>query len=149
MSDLDSHREILDALGRAIADLEESMSDFAEAYEQLDERAADLLEEQIFRPLQGAVARARRTHTDFARRQQMPPRAPDPPAQRLPTGAHEHVERAVRGLEAADDTISELQDSLLPVEYGDPELREGLADVRRRIATLPGRGREVLRVLGR
>jgi len=38
---------------------------------------------------------------------------------------------------------------MMPVEVGDPELRAGLADVRRRLGELPSRAQELIRVLGR
>jgi hypothetical protein len=45
--------------------------------------------------------------------------------------------------------LAELQDSMAPVEVGDPELRAGLAEVRRALGEMPGAARRVLRVLGR
>ena len=38
---------------------------------------------------------------------------------------------------------------MLPVEVGDPELRDGLRSVRELIAPLFGRARAIVRVLGR
>jgi hypothetical protein len=52
-------------------------------------------------------------------------------------------------MEQADHTIAELQDSMMPVEVGDTELRAGLSDTRSLIAELPARGRRLLRALGR
>jgi hypothetical protein len=46
-------------------------------------------------------------------------------------------------------TIAELQDSMLPIESGDPELRQGLAEVRELLAELPLGARDFLRTLGR
>jgi hypothetical protein len=45
--------------------------------------------------------------------------------------------------------LAALQDSMLPVEVGDPPLRAGLEDVRRLIGELRGRSRELVRTLGR
>ena len=45
--------------------------------------------------------------------------------------------------------LAELQDSLLPVEVGDRELRTGLADVRSTLSGVPDRAHELIRVLGR
>jgi len=42
-----------------------------EAYEQLDDQHADELEEQLFRPVQGAYGRAKRTYSEFASRSQL------------------------------------------------------------------------------
>ena len=45
--------------------------------------------------------------------------------------------------------IAEMQDSMLPVEVGDRELRDGLSQTRELISTVPGRGRQLLRMIGR
>ena len=58
---LASIAEAVDELGRALAAL-------GDAYDQLDEHTADVLEEQMFRPAQAAYARAQRTHSGFAER---------------------------------------------------------------------------------
>jgi hypothetical protein len=50
---------------------------------------------------------------------------------------------------AADRTLAGLQDSMLPVEAGDEELRAGLKAVREPLGGLPGNARAFLRVLGR
>jgi len=42
-----------------------------------------------------------------------------------------------------------LQDSLLPVEVGDAELRAGMAEVRRQLGEVSRRAREFVRTLGR
>ena len=49
----------------------------------------------------------------------------------------------------ANRQIADLQDSMLPIEFGDPELRTGLAEVRTLLDQLPGTAREFLRTLGR
>ncbi len=49
----------------------------------------------------------------------------------------------------ADETLSTLQDSMLPVEVGDPELRAGLAEVRVGLAEVEGHARDFLRTFGR
>ena len=58
---LASIAEAIDELGRALAAL-------GDAYDQLDDHTADVLEEQMFRPAQAAYARAQRTHSGFAER---------------------------------------------------------------------------------
>ena len=45
--------------------------------------------------------------------------------------------------------LAELQDSMMPVEVGDPELRAGLAEVRELVAGVRVQGREFLRTFGR
>jgi hypothetical protein len=108
------------------------------------------LEEQLFRPVQGAYGRAKRTHSEFAARHELPAAIlPQPPAPGLPAAPRAAIDSAVEALRGADLTLSTLQDSLLPVEVGDPELRAGLAEVRELISPLPARARELVRTLGR
>ncbi len=45
--------------------------------------------------------------------------------------------------------LASLQDSLLPVDVGDEEVRAGLSAVRRGIADVPARARSIARTLGR
>ena len=59
------------------------------------------------------------------------------------------LEAAIDAVTTADLELATLQDSMLPVEVGDPELRAGLADVRETLADLPGRGRRFLSTFGR
>jgi hypothetical protein len=140
---LDDLAVATDALGRALAAL-------GEAYEQLDERTADALEEQLFRPVQGAYGRARRTHAGFADRSGLPARAFEPATPGLPSqGVKGFLDAAVDAITDADGILAELQDSMRPVEVGDAELRAGLSEVRELLAPLPGRAREMLRTFGR
>ena len=64
-------------------------------------------------------------------------------------GAKAFVERAVVATADADRRLADLQDTMLPVESGDAELRSGLSEVRTLLAVLPGNAREFLRTLGR
>ena len=59
------------------------------------------------------------------------------------------LEHAADEIQAADDMLSELQDSLLPVEVGDRELRTGLSTTRTQIASLPAVCDELVRIVGR
>ena len=59
------------------------------------------------------------------------------------------IDQAVAAVGRADATLATLQDSMLPVEVGDPPLRAGLEQVRVALGALPGRAREFTRVLGR
>ena len=140
---LDSIAEATDLLGAALAAL-------GDAYEQLDEASADRLEEQLFRPVQVAYGRARRTHAGFAERHRLPGREFQPAGSGAPShGVRGFLEMALENVEEADYELAELQDSLMPVEVGDAELRAGLAEVRELIGVLPDRAREFLRVFGR
>ena len=49
----------------------------------------------------------------------------------------------------ADGTLATLQDSLLPVEVGDAQVRAELADLRELMAHMPQQARELVRTLGR
>jgi hypothetical protein len=146
----EARKELLDRVADATNRTGAALALLGQAYEQLDEDTADRLEEILFRPVQVAYGRARRTHMDFARRYSLPQRtfAPRAPAGSSSTG-HETLERAVEAIEAADHEIADLQDSLLPVEVGDPEVRAGLAEVRTLLDRLPNRARELGRIIGR
>jgi len=142
--------QLLDDLAAAIDHLAFALACVGEAYDELDERAADVLEAEVFKPLQAAYGRAKRTHTEFARRYRLPERSFE---ERSP-GTHSadprvYLDRTVEAIEQGDHAIAELQDSMMPVEVGDTELRAGLSETRSLIAELPARGRRLLRALGR
>lgn len=141
---------LLDQLAEAVDQLAIALAALGEAYEQVDEQTAERLEERLFRPVQGAYGRARRTHAEFARRHDLPMRAFVPGS----PGPHSldprvHLERAIGAIEQADHEVAEMQDSMLPVEVGDRELRDGLTETRELIAAAPGHGRRLLRTIGR
>jgi hypothetical protein len=97
-----------------------------------------------------AVGRAKRTHAAFAARRGLTSVvAEGRPAGAPSTGAKALVERAVDAVAAADGALATLQDSMLPVEVGDLDLRAGLAEVRELVGGLRARAREVVRTLGR
>jgi hypothetical protein len=147
----EARQELLDEIARATDEIGFALAALGAAYEQLDDATGDRLEEQLFRPVQVAFGRARRTHTGFAERHGLPTRefkAPDsagPPS----TGVRGFIEQAQDAAADADEILSELQDSMRPVEVGDAELRAGLADVREHLATVEENGRELIRVFGR
>jgi hypothetical protein len=146
----EARQELLGAIARAIDALGRALAALGEAYEQLDERTADTLEQQLFGPVQRAYGRAQRTHAGFAERHGLPGRAFESATAGLPSqGVRGFLDRAQEAVEAADGILSELQDSMRPVEVGDPQLRAGLADVRALLGDLAVRARELVRVLGR
>ena len=130
------------ALGQALAGL-------GEAYEHLDEQAADRLEEGIFRPLQSAYGRLNRVQAEFAQRYSLAVTAVAPTPVPAPDDPRRLFERAADAIQSADDTLAELQDSLLPVEVGDEALRTGLSEVRVVISPLPSVSAQLVRTLGR
>jgi hypothetical protein len=146
----EGRRRLLEDLGRAIEALNCALAALGAAYDALDERTADRLEAELFRPVQAAAGRARRVHAAFAARHGLPA-AEFPAASAGPAslGARGFVDRASEAVADADEALAELQDSMLPVEVGDPELRSGLADVRGLVGEVHGRARELIRTLGR
>ena len=146
----DGRQRLLDTLAEAIAEIGLALSSLGEAYEQLDERKADELERRLFAPVQLAYGRAKRTHAEFARRHGLAEQAfaqiaPGAPAH----GARGFLDDAVEAAARADATLAALQDSMLPVEVGDQQLRDGLGEVRSQLADIRARARELLRTLGR
>jgi hypothetical protein len=122
----------------------------SEAYEQVDENFADRLEAQLFSPVQAAYARARRTGSDFVGRHGVAGvDGSQAPAAARPHGAPALIEAAGESIEQADQWIAELQDSMLPVEVGDQQLRAGLSETRELLTALPSRAHEIVRTLGR
>jgi hypothetical protein len=146
----EARQQLLDEMAAAVGQLALAVAALGEAYEELDEQTADRLEEELFRPVQLAYGRLRRTHAEFAERFGLPGGA----FERSSGGLHSadprvYVERAVEAIEQADQLLAELQDSMLPVEVGDRELREGLSAVRGTITELPARARRLMRAQGR
>jgi hypothetical protein len=146
----EARQEMLDTLGEAIDEIAAALAALGDAYEQLGTLPADRLEEELFRPVQAAYGRAKQTHTGFAQRHGLPVRTFDPAPPGLPsTGVRGFVDSAVDSVAEADAVLSELQDSMMPVEVGDPELRAGLAEVRELLGDVRSRAREFVRTLGR
>ena len=146
----EARQELLDTLGDVIDDIATALAALAEAYDQLPTVPADRLEEQLFGPVQAAYGRAKRTHSGFAQRHGLAGRTfdPAPPGLRS-TGVRGFIDNAVASVGEADAVLAELQDSMMPVEVGDPELRAGLAEVRELLGDVPARAREFTRTLGR
>jgi hypothetical protein len=146
----EARRELLETIAEAIEEIAVALAALGAAYEQLDEQSADRLEEQLFRPVQAAYGRAQRTHAGFAQRHGLPRRSFEQASAGLPSqGVKGFLERADEAVGEADAILADLQDSMRPVEVGDPELRAGLAEVRELVGTLPDRARELVRTLGR
>ncbi len=147
----EGRRELLGATAEAADTIAVALAALGEAYELVDEDAAERLEDELFGPVQAAYGRLKRGHAEFAARCGLPAASfAVAEAPGLPSGgAAGYVEAAIESAEHADDILSELQDSMLPVEVGDAELRAVIADVRTRLADVPVRGHELLRTLGR
>jgi hypothetical protein len=146
----EARQQLLDDLANAVEEVGAALAALGAAYEQVDERTGDRLEAELFRPVQVAYARMQRTYAGFAERHGLRTRGFEPAAAgRASQGARAFIEAAADELGEADHLLAEIQDSMMPVEVGDPELRAGLAEARELAAPLPGRAREILRVLGR
>jgi hypothetical protein len=145
-----ARRQLLDELGQAVEQLALAIDALGEAYEAADERTGETLEARLFRPAQAAYGRAQRTRGGFAERHQLVADPVSAPAAAAPSADPRiHLERAIQAVERADLLISEMQDSMLPVEVGDRELRDGLTAVRELIADVPDAARQLLRLVGR
>ncbi len=131
-----------DQLGAALAML-------GEVYERLDDHNAELMEEQLFRPLQAAYGQLKRTHAEFATGHGLDRYEFAAPTVRLPEAARAGIEHAVDAVRSADDTLASLQDSMLPVDVGDQELRAGLSRARTLLGPFPGQAAALIRTLGR
>jgi hypothetical protein len=146
----DARRQLLETVADATDALGYALACLAEAYDKLDEHNGDRLEEELFHPVQVAYGRAKATHSEFAGRYGLPGRSFEQQSAGVsPRGAPGFIDQAVEAVSEADRTLAELQDSMLPVEAGDPELRAGIGAVRERVRGLPATARELLRTLGR
>jgi hypothetical protein len=146
----EARQELLDDVAAAIEDLAAALAALGEAYENLDDHSADRLEEALFRPVQAAYGRAKRTHAGFAERHGLPTRTfADAVAGHPSQGVKGFIDTAVASAGRVDARLAELQDSMRPVDVGDAELRAGLSEVRRLIADVPRRASSLVRGLGR
>ena len=139
----EARQELVDAFGEAIEQIGFALADLGAAYEQLDERNADRLEEELFGPVQRAYGRAKSAHARFADRHGLPTRAFEAPSAGIPsTGARGFIDGAVDAVARADGALSALRIhrcrrksetwSCAPRSRG----REALGDVRQRARDL-------------
>jgi hypothetical protein len=145
----EGRQQLLDELGSAADAIGIAIAALGEAYEALDEQNGDRLEAVLFRPAQAASGRAKRTYAEFAGRHGFPARTFAPGVAGHASDARGHIDHAVEALRRADDELGELQDSMLPVEVGDAEVRAGISETRALLGPLPTAARELERTLGR
>ena len=147
----EARQHLLETVAEAIDELQIAVAALGAAYEQLDDDSADRMEDALFRPTQTALGRAKRTYSGFAGRHGLTVTPqPEQTTGVMPSaGARGYLERAAETAAEAELILSELQDSMMPVEVGDAELRAGLADVRGAIGPLEHAAREFMRTLGR
>jgi hypothetical protein len=146
----EAREEILTELGEAIDRLALAAQRFGDAYELLSAHAGERLESELYMPAQKAFGRGKRTYTRFAGMYGLEPRSFQPPAPGAPShGVRGLIEQGVAAAAEGDYLIAELQDSGKPVEFGDADLRAGLAEVRASLGPLRGSAQELVRTLGR
>lgn len=146
----EGREQVLADLAVAVEQIADALACLGAAYEHLDEQRADVLEEQLFRPVQSAYGRAQRTHSEFAARSGLPPRTFRTHSAGVESQSVQGlIERAADAAQDADQSIAELQDSMLPVEVGDTELRAGLTQVRETLTAVSARARALVRTVGR
>jgi hypothetical protein len=149
-TDAQARRALLDDLARATDDLGHALASLGGAYELLNEPAGDRLEEELFRPVQRAYGRARRTYTEFAARHDLGDREFSMPSPGVPsTGVKGFVDDAVEAVERAEHHLVQLQESPMAIELGDVELRAGLSEVRRLIDPVPREAHAFVSTFGR
>ena len=121
--------QLLDDIAHAIDELGVALAALGAAYELLDERAADQLEAELFRPVQVAYGRAQRTHAGFAERFKLAGRKFEPStAGRVSQGAKKSSTPRPRRSARPSTCWRRSRDSMMPVEVGDAtSCRCGLA----------------------
>lgn len=146
----EGRQELLDGMAASIEELGVALAALGGAYEALDERTADALEEQLFGPVQRAYGRGKRAHSEFAGRHGLPAGTFESQPPGVPsTGARGFIDEAVAAVAAADAALAEVQDAPPFLEVGDAELRSALVEVRGLIGDVPRQARELERTLGR
>ena len=146
----EARQDLLETIAEATDGLGVALAALGAAYEQLDEQSADRLEATLFRPVQVAYGRAKRTYAGFAERHGLQGRSFEPASAGAPShGVKGFLDQALVAVGEADSVLAELQDSMMPVEVGDPELRAELAVIRRRVGELQGRAQQFVRLFGR
>ena len=97
----EARQELLDTVAQAANELGFAGACLAEAYEQLDERNADRLEEDLFGPVQLAYGRAKAAHAGFAERAGLPSGPFESASPGIPsTGAKGFIDNAVAAVAA-------------------------------------------------
>jgi ABC-type transporter Mla subunit MlaD len=146
----EARQQLLDTVADAAERLGEALAALSELYERVDEHNAEVVEKALFRPVQLAYGRARRAHAAFAERHGLPGRTFAPAVAGAPArGVKGFLDAAVAGAGDADRLLAGLQDSMLPVEAGDAQLRADLEQVRSLLDGVGKRAREIERTLGR
>ncbi len=142
-------RQILDDSVAGANYMGDALAALGEAYELLDDHAAERMEESVFKPTQAAYGQLKRSLTEFAGRYGLPQPVFRPSMVPAPTDPHTTLDRVADLVQSADDALAELQDTLLPVEVGDADLRAGLSRTRTLLTRVPAAAEDLIRILGR
>jgi hypothetical protein len=142
-------QRILDDCGSALVPLDVALAELGEAYDHFDEHTADRFEAELFKPLQAAYSAVAHARGGFAARYGFTVEQPPPPPMPGLRDPRVALANAATSIRDADDVLAELQDSMLPVEVGDVELRNDLARSRRLLDPLPAACRSLSRSFGR
>jgi hypothetical protein len=150
MTDLEVRQGLLDTIGESIDQLGAALAALGVAYELLDERSQDRLEDELFGPVQKGYGRAKKTYADFATRYKLDAATfAQPGSSSGSRDLRRFLDTAVEAVDEAEEILIHLQDSGQTVDYGDAELRAGLAGVREIISHVRENSRQFLRTLGR
>jgi hypothetical protein len=150
MTDLEVRQGLLDTIGESIDQLGAALAALGVAYELLDERSQDRLEDELFGPVQKGYGRAKKTYADFATRYKLDAATfAQPGSSSGSRDLRRFLDTAVEAVDEAEEILIHLQDSGQTVDYGDAELRAGLAGVREIISHVRDNSRQFLRTLGR
>jgi hypothetical protein len=146
----EGRQQVLDDLASALDQVDLALAGVSGAYELLDDATAQRVEDALFRPLQTASAQLRRTRSEFAARHDLTGDGGErQPLHAAAGSAAVMIQDAAAAATRADMRLVELQDSMLPVEVGDRELREGIERVRTVLGDFGQRSREITRTIGR
>ncbi len=95
--------QLLDTLAEGAEELGVALASLSEAYEHARRSERRALEEQLFRPVQAAYGRAKRTHAEFAERHELQGREFPSPVPGAPSkGAKGFLDAAMQAIGAAD-----------------------------------------------
>jgi hypothetical protein len=150
MTDREVRQGLLDTIGEAIDELGKALAALGVAYEHLDERSQDRLEDELFGPVQKGYGRAKKTYADFAARYALDAATLEQPGSSSGSRDVRRVlDTAIESVDEAEEILIHLQDSGQTVDYGDAELRAGLASVREVVGNVRASSRLFIRTLGR
>jgi hypothetical protein len=146
----EGRKQLLEGLAAAAEATGGALAALGEAHELLDEQSAERLENELFAPVRRAYALLGRTRSQFAARSGLEDTMPEAQPRPAPShGARGFLAEATEAIAGADAELAELQDSMLPVEVGDAELRSGITSARELLDPVGRSARELLRTLGR